>query len=457
MVLLGECLLTSESCLVCVAFVALDASRTWICYWILHSLSLLDNLSGLSEETVRDAIDLLLSCQLKSGGFGGGPGQLPHLATTYAAVAALVTLGREDVLALIDRESLFSFLLRMCVPPERGGGMTMHQDGEVDVRGCYCALSVCHMLYMDTKKIADACDLVRFVHRCQSHEGGIGGEPGNEAHGGYTFCAYGALELAQEGNKINKALLKSWVSRMQGRTEGGMKGRTNKLVDGCYSWWQGGLCRLAHVQDDIWNATRHNEIFKFTPNFSQCDQIVADAVDQWSSSKWQSPGQIIEEASAAKQQELEMAMDMLLEIDDELENNPEKQKNRQYEEQEKVIKLQSEVDRMDEQLPLVQVTQKCLEKVRNGSNETDVCDFDALQLWILLCCQINGRGGLRDKPGKSADFYHTCYCLSGLSAAQHAGGNIIGGKRNLLLPTHPVCNVVIEKLDLARKHFGAQS
>lgn len=32
------------------------------------------------------------------------------------------------------------------------------------------------------------------------------------------------------------------------------------------------------------------------------------------------------------------------------------------------------------------------------------------------------RGGLRDKPGKSPDYYHTCYCLSGLAQAQHASG-----------------------------------
>jgi prenyltransferase beta subunit len=30
------------------------------------------------------------------------------------------------------------------------------------------------------------------------------------------------------------------------------------------------------------------------------------------------------------------------------------------------------------------------------------------------------RGGLVDKPGKSRDFYHTCYGLSGLSVAQHS-------------------------------------
>lgn len=434
----------------------MDASRTWICYWILHSLSLLDKLSSLSEETIRDVVELLQSCQHTSGGFGGGPGQLPHLATTYAAVAALVTLGRKDVLDLINRDSLMSFFLRMCVPPERGGGMTMHQNGEVDVRGCYCALSVCYMLNMDSKKIADTCDLVQFVHRCQSYEGGIGGEPGNEAHGGYTFCAYGALELIEEGNKIDRLLLKSWLSRMQGRTEGGMKGRTNKLVDGCYSWWQGGLCSLAHVPGSLWNEKARNKL-NFTPDFNQCDQSVAGAVDQWSGSKWQSPGQIIVEESAAKQKELDMAMDRLLEIEDELQNDPDNQNKGLEEQQEKVMRLQQAVDKMDEQLPVLEVTQECLKKVRSGYNETDVCDFDALQLWILLCCQIKGRGGLRDKPGKSADFYHTCYCLSGLSAAQHAGGNIIGGRRNLLLPTHPVCNVVIEKLDTARKYFGAKS
>lgn len=37
--------------------------------------------------------------QHPEGGFGGGPYQLAHLAPTYAAVAALVTLGGEDALS----------------------------------------------------------------------------------------------------------------------------------------------------------------------------------------------------------------------------------------------------------------------------------------------------------------------------------------------------------------------
>lgn len=34
-------------------------------------------------------VDFLKCCQNADGGFGGGPGQLSHLATTYAGVMAL--------------------------------------------------------------------------------------------------------------------------------------------------------------------------------------------------------------------------------------------------------------------------------------------------------------------------------------------------------------------------------
>lgn len=33
----------------------------------------------------------------------------------------------------------------------------------------------------------------------------------------------------------------------QMRLEGGFQGRTNKLVDGCYSFWQGGAFPLIHA------------------------------------------------------------------------------------------------------------------------------------------------------------------------------------------------------------------
>ena len=32
-------------------------------------------------------------------------------------------------------------------------------------------------------------------NRCQTYEGGFGATPGNEAHGGYSFCGLASLKL----------------------------------------------------------------------------------------------------------------------------------------------------------------------------------------------------------------------------------------------------------------------
>eukprot|EP00271_Cylindrocystis_brebissonii_P006673 TRINITY_DN1943_c0_g1_i1.p2 TRINITY_DN1943_c0_g1~~TRINITY_DN1943_c0_g1_i1.p2 ORF type:complete len:283 (-),score=53.65 TRINITY_DN1943_c0_g1_i1:160-1008(-) len=85
----------------------------------------------------------------------------------------------------------------------------------------------------------------------------------------------------------------------------------------------------------------------------------------------------------------------------------------------------------------------------------------ALQGYILVCCQASG-GGLIDKPGKKPDFYHTCYCLSGLSLAQHvqgpdeppAPGAVVGSYAlNRLEPTDPLCNVQVDKYREALRFF----
>ena len=112
-----------------------------------------------------------------------------------------------------------------------------------------------------------------FIASCQTYEGGFASAshpsisynnsslisspcpPLGEAHGGYTFCALASWVLLQpyltslsqqttsrSMPSINLKNLLRWLTQMQG-TEielGGFKGRTNKLVDGCYSWWCGG-------------------------------------------------------------------------------------------------------------------------------------------------------------------------------------------------------------------------
>jgi protein farnesyltransferase subunit beta len=122
-------------------FSSLDANRPWLCYWILHSIALLGE--TVDDELESNAIDFLGRCQGSEGGYGGGPGQLPHLATTYAAVNALVTLGGDKALSSINREKMSCFLRRM---KDTSGGFRMHDMGEMDVRACYTAISVASIL-----------------------------------------------------------------------------------------------------------------------------------------------------------------------------------------------------------------------------------------------------------------------------------------------------------------------
>lgn len=303
------------------SYVSLDASRPWIVYWTLHSLDLLDSLPD--ESTMVNIVKALESCweemvvhidayeirndallkdqveasgqdrgkiPIPAGGFGGNAGQMAHCAPTYAAVLALCIVystGAEKLAAssamALDllrskRQRLYSWYLslrhkmRLLTVASNTSNtnsserdfMTayrMHHDGEIDVRATYTMLAVAHLLNIDSPLLfsASAAD---FVTSCQTYEGGFGGEPHSEAHGGYTFCAIAALKLlndtrssasvaSQVGTrkvKIDMEALRGWIARRQMSYEGGFAGRCNKLVDGCYSFWQGGAMAVL----DIW-------------------------------------------------------------------------------------------------------------------------------------------------------------------------------------------------------------
>jgi hypothetical protein len=90
-----------------------------------------------------------------------------------------------------------------------------------------------------------------------------------------------------------------------------------------------------------------------------------------------------------------------------------------------------------------------------GNLSFDQC---ALQRYVLLCGQ-HVNGGLRDKPSKPRDYYHTCYNLSGLAVAQHAMASdgvpvVVGdGSSNVLQPTHPCINIRADRVEKAREIF----
>uniref|UniRef100_A0A1B6DT40 Protein farnesyltransferase subunit beta n=1 Tax=Clastoptera arizonana TaxID=38151 RepID=A0A1B6DT40_9HEMI len=230
------------------SYQCLDASRPWLCYWIVHSLFLLN--SSLAPDEVSNIIQFLGRCQNEDGGFGGGPGQMSHLAATYAAVNTFCILGTKEAYAKINREGLRTFLWSV---KNINGAFNMHVNGEADIRGVYCALSVARLTNTFTTDLFE--NSAEWIISCQTYEGGFSGAPGMEAHGGYAFCGIAALSLLGKENLCDMKALLRWSVNRQMRFEGGFQGRTNKLVDGCYSFWQGGalaiIQRLLHQYGDV--------------------------------------------------------------------------------------------------------------------------------------------------------------------------------------------------------------
>lgn len=385
----------------------LDANRPWLCYWILHSIALLGE--PLDSELENNAVDFLARCEAKDGGYGGGPGQIAHLATTYAAVNSLITLGSDSALLSINRDRMHKFLSKMKDP---AGAFRMHDGGEMDVRACYTAISVASILnILDYELVKDVGD---YIIRCQTYEGGIAGEPGSEAHGGYTFCGLATMILISEVDRLDLPKLLDWVAFRQG-VEGGFQGRTNKLVDGCYSFWQGGVLflmqRLLSVVDKQLKAsafTRRNPSTKGTSNFTSAD--LSEGM----------PG-----------------------LDDDL------------------CQADTSHHRFEGKLP-----DTGFSFIKKHTDWGPLLNSTALQQYLLLCSQVL-EGGFKDKPGKYRDHYHSCYCLSGLSVSQYSWLEdentpplpkaVLGPYSNLLEPVHPIYNVVLDRYYKAHEFFAGSS
>ncbi|KAI1724031.1 prenyltransferase and squalene oxidase repeat domain-containing protein [Ditylenchus destructor] len=321
------------------SYMSMDASRAWFCFWGLHSLRIL----GYKPRKDLQAriIEFIKSCEAPEGGYGGGPTQLPHLATTYAAVMALISIGTPEAFECIDRRRLYKFINSMRQP---NGSFVLHEGGEIDIRGAYCAIAAACI----TNIVDDVLfqNTATWLISCQTYEGGFGGSPNCEAHGGYTSCGVNALALLRKSCLVNSESALNWLVNRQMQFEGGFNGRTNKLVDGCYSYWQA--------------ATFFTLEYELSSLFKQ------------------------------------------------------------------------------------------------GTNVRGLFDHSALENYILVVCQDIHSGGLRDKPDKKPDLYHTCYCLAGLSIAQSYAktkNDIVGGFVNAVEDVHHLYNVCMNVETLARAYF----
>jgi len=256
-------------------YVAADASRPWMFYWALNGLATLgEDISGYRERVINTVRPILN----ETGGFGGGNGQMSHLAPTYAILLSLAIVGGHDAFDLIDRKSMWKWLSVLKQPD---GGFQMSIGGEEDVRGAYIAAVIITLLDIPLELHPDSpawsregttllTGLPEWISRCQTFEGGMSARPDVEAHGAYAFCALACLSILGDPHEIipkylDVPLLISWLSARQYAPDSGFSGRTNKLVDGCYSHWVGGCWPLLEA---CLNGSRNS--------FQKLDSITSD-------------------------------------------------------------------------------------------------------------------------------------------------------------------------------------
>jgi geranylgeranyl transferase type-1 subunit beta len=171
-----------------------------------------------------------------------------HVAMTYTALCTLRTLG--DDLSRVHAAAVVAALPHLQRPSD-GSFHCIAAGSEHDLRFLYCACCICHML--GDWSAMDVEQTVACIRACRNPcDGAFGLVPGQEGHGGSTFCAVASLVLLDRVDHVldaaAKAALVQWCVGKQAEG-GGLQGRPNKAEDTCYSYWIGGTLVLLGYPD----------------------------------------------------------------------------------------------------------------------------------------------------------------------------------------------------------------
>lgn len=165
-----------------------------------------------------------------------------HIANTYTALINLLLLG--DDLSRVNRNAIVESIRHL----QQKDGSIIPAEGslEKDARFLFCACAVSYMLNDWSGLDLDLS--LQYAKQLQTYEGTFGQAPGNEAHGGSTFCGVGALTLMgkQEEGLLRKEKMIRWCLNQQTT---GFAGRPNKDADTCYCFWIGAALEMLGALD----------------------------------------------------------------------------------------------------------------------------------------------------------------------------------------------------------------
>jgi geranylgeranyl transferase type-1 subunit beta len=272
----------------------MDTNRLMLAFFTISALDILDALnSSTTTEERTSYVEWVYSLQHPQGGFRGSPsiplGSMPEeeqekwdpasVPATYFALSILLIL--QDDFSKVKRDDCLNWLKRM--QREDGSfGQTLGYDGSIDgghdTRFGYIAMGIHWILGGDQPQKTDVSiqginteALVQNIRELQTYDGGFSDIPFHEAHGGYTYCAIGALSILNrlDDGITNRELLLRWLVARQTRNLDpdnddeeeleagfvspspiGFNGRCNKIGDTCYTFWVAGalkVCQLFNI------------------------------------------------------------------------------------------------------------------------------------------------------------------------------------------------------------------
>ncbi|KJH51402.1 prenyltransferase and squalene oxidase repeat-containing domain protein [Dictyocaulus viviparus] len=164
-----------------------------------------------------------------------------NLAQTYSALLCLVILG--DDLKGVDRAAVLETVRKS--QKDDGSFWSEGHGSESDMRFVFCAVSISHIL-QDYSCIKWSL-LGSFIRSSLNYDGGIGQSPGDESHGGSTFCAIASLSLANrlwDGSVLSSRDIERLVKWALWKQDQGFHGRANKADDSCYAFWLGATLEI---------------------------------------------------------------------------------------------------------------------------------------------------------------------------------------------------------------------
>uniref|UniRef100_A0A1I7UUE5 Terpenoid cyclases/protein prenyltransferase alpha-alpha toroid n=1 Tax=Caenorhabditis tropicalis TaxID=1561998 RepID=A0A1I7UUE5_9PELO len=169
-----------------------------------------------------------------------------NLAQTYSALLSLAILG--DDLKRVDRQAILKTVKRS--QRDNGCFWSQGEGSESDMRYLFCAVAICKILGAENEDYIDWKNLSEFLKNSINIDGGIGQAPGDESHGGSTFCAIASLALS---NRLwtEEVLTRRDIDRLIRwgiqKQEIGFHGRAHKPDDSCYAFWIGATLKILNA------------------------------------------------------------------------------------------------------------------------------------------------------------------------------------------------------------------